>query len=610
MRTVMEGAELTRAAFDLMVEPSGGGSRSVRLSFSSEKPYLRGEGWEVLGHNPGEVNLTRLVSGTAPLLKDHKRDLDSMIGHVETAQVMGGRGEAVVRFAQSPEGEQMLARVRAGEVKCVSVGYRVHDFRRSGERDGLPVIRATHWEPYEISLVAVPADETVGVGRSAGSGGETTPNPMEIHMTDKTTLSVQPGGKNTAVKEERKRISAIQAMGERFALTREEISDAIEDGTSVDRMRSIIMDKLDHSDAVTESTHWPAPSIRRHGEQPYSLTRALNAHLTRDWSEAGFEREVGQEMKSVMGRAPTGFYVPEVALAKRDLLTTANAASLIGTEQAGSAFIDALRPETQVLALGATVLPGLRQNVSVPRMPVGTTAQWIAEDAEATESTPDFDAVTLSMRQLSAHTRMSRKQLKQSVPGLDVILQNDLRRQIAVAVDRAAISGAGSAVEPRGILNTPGIGTVEIDANGGMAHFPFVTRLMAEVQGANIAGSAYGYLTNYKVKGSLLSLATADGAPEMILTMGQNGPVIAGYPAAFSGLMPSGGSKGTGVNLSTMIFGNWSDLLIGQWGGIDIIVDEMTEATKGNVRIVAHSEWDIAVRHAEAFAAMTDIETG
>jgi HK97 family phage major capsid protein len=608
MKDVQEGMELTRAAFDLVVKPGDPESRSVTLSFSSEKPYLRDDGWEILGHRQGEVLLTRLVSGTAPLLKDHKRDLDSMIGCVETAKVIGGRGQAVVRFDRSAEGEKMLARVKAGEVKCVSVGYRVHDFQRSGERDGLPITRATRWEPFEISLVAVPADETVGIGRSAGSDKRANPKKTVHKMTHANTNLANSGGNNTAVINERSRIAEIQAIGRQFEMQDAEVSDAIENGTSVDRFRSLVMDQIGSRDGATESIV-TTPAIKRSGERPYSLTRALNAHLTRDWSEAGFEREVGQEVTRQMGKSPNGLYVPEVALAERDLLTTSNAASLIGTQQAGDAFIDALRPETQVMELGATVLPGLRQNVSVPRMPAGTSAQWIAEDSEALESTPDFDAITLGMRQLSAHTRMSRRQLKQSVPGLDAILQNDLRRQIAVAVDLAAINGAGTAIEPRGILNMPGIGSVEIGPDGGTPKFPFITRLMSEVQGANIAGNAYGYLTNYKVKGRLLSLAMADGAQQMILTMDQHGPMIAGYRAAFSGLIPANGTKGAGTDLSTMIFGNWSDLLIGQWGGIDIIVDEMTEAPKGNVRIVAHSEWDIAVRHPEAFAAVTDIVT-
>ncbi|MFV0515045.1 MAG: phage major capsid protein [Jhaorihella sp.] len=611
MNVAVSGRAMERAAFALEAKPDGPESREVSLSFSSEKPYLRDDGWEILGHKPGEVDLTRLASGDAPLLKDHRPSVDAMVGKVVKAHIMGGRGEAVVRFAKTAEGDKMLARVRAGEVRSVSVGYAIHDRVHAGERDGLPVFRVIRWTPKEISLVAVPADETVGVGRSDTGHAVRQAHAKDAKMsTETTTTTTEVGGSRAAVKAERTRIAEINAIGMRFDIDRAEIDDAIENGTPVDRFRNFVMDHIasDNSE-ITESRHVHSPSVKRTGERAYSLTRAINAQLTRDWTDAGFEREVSQEVRSQMGRAPEGVYVPTVALAQRDLLTTTNAASLIGTEQAGNAIIDALRPEAQVMALGATVLAGLRQDVSIPRMGTGTTAQWIAEDAEAAESTPGFDSVTLSLRQLSAHTRMSRKQLKQSVPGLDVILQNDLRRQIAVAVDKAAISGAGTAVEPQGILNTPGIGSVAIDTNGGVLFLPEIMALTAEVEQHDVPMTSLGFLSNAKVKAGLLSTHKFPNGGEAILTADSNGFNISGTRAAFSNNVPANLTKGTGTGLSALIYGAWSELLIGQWGGVDLIVDEMTEATKGNVRIVAHSEWDISVRHAEAFAAIEDIVT-
>jgi HK97 family phage major capsid protein len=210
---------------------------------------------------------------------------------------------------------------------------------------------------------------------------------------------------------------------------------------------------------------------------------------------------------------------------------------------------------------------------------------------------------------LSANSRLSRRQLKQSVPGLDVILQNDLRRQIAVAVDAAAIAGAGTALQPLGILNTPGIGVVEMATDGSPITWAKVTELMAAVEGANIPMGSLGFLSNPKVKSALLSTPKFANGDTAILTADTEKLHIAGTRAAFSTNVPSNLTKGAGVGLSGLIFGAWSELLIGQWGGIDIIIDDMSEAAKGNVRIVAHSEWDIAVRHAEAFAAIKDIVT-
>ncbi|NPD16487.1 phage major capsid protein [Xinfangfangia sp. D13-10-4-6] len=280
------------------------------------------------------------------------------------------------------------------------------------------------------------------------------------------------------------------------------------------------------------------------------------------------------------------------------------------THHAGESFIDALRPEVQVMNLGATVLQGLVENVSIPRMVSGPSAEWVAENSAVTESDPVFDSVSLTLHQLAARTQVSRKVLKQSLPGIDALLQADLRKAIAVALDDAAVNGSGVAPEPRGILATSGIGSVALGTNGAALAFPKIAALMAEVEGENVSGTSYGWLMSHKLKAALMSQLTADAAVDMILqNTATAGWQIAGYKAAFSSLVPSNGTKGTGTGLSTLIFGNWSDLIIGQWGGIDLVVDNVTEAAKGGVRLIAWSEWDIATRHPQSFAKVTDAVT-
>ena len=580
-----------------------GGDRLLALSFSSERPVLReyefGPAWEVLGHDPQEADLSRLNSGAAPLLKDHRRDVDSQIGVVVSAQITGGRGRAVVQFADTPDGNAMLARVRSGEVRNVSVGYAVRKLAPAGDHEGVPVVRATEWEAIEISLVATPADPTVGVGRSLGF----TARPSILK--GETMKKDHPGGE-TAVLDERGRAAEISALGRQFNMDPGAVSDAIARGTSVDEFNRSILDAMATGNATATRSRLSAPALAGR-ERAYSLTRAAAAHLTGDWREAGFEREVGQEMARATGRTPQGFYVPTAVLAGRALVTSTTAPALIGTHSMGDAFIDALRPQVRVLELGATRMSGLIENVSVPRMAAGTAAEWIAEDAAATESTPVFDAVSLTMKQLSANTRISRRQLKQSVPAVDAILSNDLRQQIAVALDRAAITGAGTANEPRGVLNVAGIGIRAMAANGAALTWDAVTAIVSMVEAANVDPTALGFLSNYKVKGRMMATPKVAGTDSMILSPDEAEPMLAGHRARFSGNVPDNLTKGTGTNLSALIFGNWSDLLVGQWGGIDLIVDDVTEAAKGNVKLVAHSEWDIAVRHAESFAAIKDI---
>lgn len=554
--TVEIGAELTRAVVvDLSAEIKD--DRLVKLSFSSEEPVLRafefGAGWEVLGHAPGEVDMSRLAAGSAPLLKDHRRDLDAMVGPVERAWIEGGKGQALVRFAQTAAGSEMLARVRAGEVQSVSVGYRVIEHTRVDELDGMPLVRV-RWMPYEISLVAVPADALVGVGRSMPPAISTQNQRKEKDMTSPITTGNSGDQAHNAITQERNRASEITAIGQRFELDPSIVSNAIADGTSTDKFRSQVMDQLDNSNSESTRSASTMGVLRRSQDRPYSLTRAIAAELSGNWKDAGFERECAEELARSTGRSPTGIYVPAVALAGRDLLTTGNAGSLIGTEHMASQFIDALRPEVQVMQLGARVLPGLRENVSIPRMPAGTSAEWIAEDAAATESTPNFDSVILTLKQLSARTRMSRRQIKQSLPALDAVLQNDLRREIAIAVDRAAIAGVGTALEPQGILNTPGIGDVPL-ASPGSLEYSNVTSLVATVEDTGAATQSLGFLSNPKVKAGLLSTPKFSGGDTSILSASGSDLMIDGVKAAFTSLVPSNLTDGPLTDLSALIFG-------------------------------------------------------
>jgi HK97 family phage prohead protease len=148
-------------------DPAIEDDRRVRLSFSSEAPVERWFGFEVLGHRDGECDLSRLAAGVMPLLADHRATLDNLIGTVESAEIVEGRGVAVVRFGKSARASEILARVRDGEITAVSVGYRINKAERAGERDGIPIFRATDWTVLEVSLVPMPADETVGIGRAA-----------------------------------------------------------------------------------------------------------------------------------------------------------------------------------------------------------------------------------------------------------------------------------------------------------------------------------------------------------------------------------------------------------------------------------------------------------
>ena len=601
---------------------SAGDEARVRLSFSSEQPLRRyidgvGECWEVLSHRAGDVDLSRLDGGRVPLLVDHKADLDHQVGRVARAWIEGGRGLAEVIFSDTAAGQEMLARVQAGDVGSVSVGYQLLGYTLDGERDGIPVARV-RWQPFEVSLVAVPADPSVGVGRAQAA------QDAAVHrratMPEQTETRAAEPAQNDAgarsVRQERHRVAEIMAIGQRFDLPAEDVQAAISDGTPLERFRAAAMDAIS-----SEAAEQPiigmrgAPAVHSRAEQPYSLVRAIAALESGRWDDAGFERECAQELQHRAGRAAQGVHVPLAAFGKRDLLTTANAGELIGTDHMGSAFTDVLRPASKVVDLGATMMPGLRGQVQIPRMTAGTAAEWIGEDAAATESTPEFDQIDLELKQLSARASMSRRQVKQADPALEAILRRDLIAQIGTAMDRAAINGAGSATEPRGVLNLANLTTIDVGADGntgGEIVYPAVAALLGALEANDVVDGRIAFLTNPAVAAQMLGKPIFQyGSQPMLQPMadGSGDAMLANRRLASTSNVPNDLTKGTATDLSALIVGRWADVLVGMWGGLDILLDPYTDAPKGNVRIVAHAEMDISVRYDESFAAITDIST-
>ncbi|MCC0048044.1 MAG: phage major capsid protein [Rhodobiaceae bacterium] len=455
-------------------------------------------------------------------------------------------------------------------------------------------------------MVGIAADPSVGFNRSGRIHNMTT-TPTAKAETN------QPENQQATAATERKRCTEITAIGRKFGLE-DKAQLAIDDGTSVAEFRATTLEEIGKrgSPPMTANAMPSAsrmPRMKFGGDfHEFSLQRAVQAAITSDYSRAGYEREVQQELAQRAGRSAEGFFVPSSALSKRTLLTTSNTTNLVGVDHLGSAFIDSLENETVVLSAGATVLSDLSKDVSIPKMTAGTAAEWIAEGAAPSESTPTFGAVSLQPHQLAARASYTRKMLLQSDPNLEELLRSDLRRQTGIALDAAAITGTGSSGQPTGVLNTSGIGSVAIGTNGGAITWAKVVELETAVSIDNALMGRLGYVTNSAVTGAMKTIEKASNTAEYIL--GENAEKLAGHRFWMSNNVPSDLDKGSSTGVcSALIFGNWADLLVGEFGMMDLIVDPYTNADKGDVRIVVHSFWDIGVRHAESFAACLDITT-
>ena len=342
----------------------------------------------------------------------------------------------------------------------------------------------------------------------------------------------------------------------------------------------------------------------------YSLIRAINAQLRGDWRGAELEREASEAVAKRLGKDPQGFYVPfDWQIERRDMSTTDAAGGFtISTDLLAQSFIDLLRNKMVVRAAGATVLAGLVGDVAIPKATGGATAYWVAEGVAPTESTPATGQVTMAPRTVGAFVDLSRKLLKQSSIDIEAWVRSDLAATLALAIDAAALHGTGAGAEPTGIDHTSGIGSVAGGNNGAAPTWANIVSLETEVAVDNADTGRLAYMTNPKVRGKLK--VTAKGTTTSDWVWADGATPLNGYPAWVTNQVSSTLTKGTtSASCSGIFFGNWADLIVGTWGTLDLMADPYTASTTGTVRLVALQDVDVAVRHAESFAAMLDALT-
>lgn len=584
-------------------------ARTASLAFASETPYERYWGVEILDINPSAMRQSRLRTG-ANLLVDH--DSRDVVGVIESVEVGADRvARATVRFGKSARAEEVWQDVRDGIRRNVSVGYMIHKAQLVEERDGVETFRVTDWEPFEVSLVSVPADPTVGIGRSLDSTRDAGPDADPTA----TAFAAAAAPTHTTPKEHivsdvtvdaRNHAAEISKIAKGLPGGAEMAMDAIQRGLTTEQFQLEALAKLATAPVRTADVGMSKNEVKR-----YSLIRALHALANpadaAAQRAAAFERECSDAVSSKLGKSARGFFLPH-DVQKRDLVvgTASAGGNLVATDLLAGDFISLLRNAMVIMGMGTRMLTGLNGNIAIPRHSGAATAYWVAESGAPTESQQAFDQVTMSPKTVGAYTDISRKLLLQSSLDVEALVQQDLATVLGLAIQQAAINGTGASNQPSGLLTliTP---SVAGGTDGLAPTWAHMVELETDVSVANADVGTLSYLTNAKVRGKL------KGTPKV---SGQNGFIweggdtpVNGYRAAVTNGVPSNLTKGTGTNLSAVIFGNFADLLIGMWGTLDLMVDPYSNSTSGTVRVVALQDVDVAVRHAESFATMVDAIT-
>ncbi|MGI4862420.1 MAG: phage major capsid protein [Janthinobacterium lividum] len=414
-----------------------------------------------------------------------------------------------------------------------------------------------------------------------------------------------------------------KSRGEKRSLTPEEktlydnllgeIDVLKEDITREERAEELAAEQAGQTTPLTNThTTTEARSIAS-----YSLLKAVRSVMPGGAPLEGIEKEMHQQAVTearAAGESVHGVGIPQMLLTpqRRD-----NSITMPTQPQDGSAvmyqdtvrpIIDLARPRTVLRELGATFLTGLTGNIGVPSLASGAVSTWKAEVAELDKSNQTFSDAEMKPHRLGTYAIRSKQFLIQTAPSVEALLRQDLENSIAQALELAAITGTGANNQPLGLLLTSGIGAVALGgANGGPVSRGTLVALEAAVESSNINTTTLGYLINIATKAALKNTKTDAGSGIFLL---DSNDTLNGYPYRSTTNVPKNLTVGTTAGAaSAAIFGDWSKLLIGQWGGLDLTVDPYTLATNGQIRIIIQSFYDVLVAQAAAFAVAKDITT-
>lgn len=605
-------------------------ARTISMAFSSEVLVNRGYYWEMLSHDPGACDLSRLAD-SGPFLLDHEdQDACCHIGVVTACEISGDRrGRAVVRISKRDDADEVFQDIIDGIRPHVSVRYEIQDAREIGTQDGLPVYCVTKWTPLELSSVSVPADHSVGVGRSHKTTQNTSPimlpetatAPVTTPAPTSAPAPVVPPTINveneraSAVTAERTRIATIEKIGAKLGAN-ELARQFVESGKTVEEFRSALLDRLEANKPGTTKTVTERGVFLGMSEKEaksFSLVRAVAAMaFPKDQAiqqNASYELEVCRAAADKAGRPVKGLFIPgdvmrhympaEMARTmSSDSTGSGSPASTAGLsiarELMAGDMIDVLRSKSILAGMGS-VLTGLNGYVDIPRQTNEITAAFIAEDADATGNDISFDMVSMAPKTVAGICDVTRRLLLQTSLDVEALIRREIAYGIAKRIDITSLYGTGTGSNPRGIANQTGLGSVTFAA--AMPTFAELVALETAVAAADADNGNLRYLVNPVVRGYAKTGVKFSSTSASIW---EPGDTINGYPVNVSNRVNKTVVSGN-VTTTDVFFGNFAELLIGFWSGLDLVVDPYTFSAKARIRIVAHQDVDIAVKHGASF---------
>ena len=631
----------------------------IEFSLTSEEPYERWYGIETLRHTEDSIDLSRVNNGSAPLLENH--DPDKFIGNIIKAWVDGKKLRVQAKFEldnpYDQRGNKIYHRVKNGSLKTVSGGYTYLDFEEKEINRQWHLI-ATRWQLIEGSFTPTPADFTVGVGRSTTVSKVSNSNweeleqrvqnsTQELDMSDEVikTLEVT---REQDITNERERSQAIFAAGHKYNCP-ELANEALTKGWSVEQLRSQILENQQTQKSVARTNHDPIGMTEK-DRQNYSFTEAIRCAMEK--KPTGFVKEIHEELVKKQKEsnreyresgnilipvndininrqsAATGYKEMSRVAQMRNYLNSIYqrdqmvadpllGGNLVETDLLEERFIDIFRNKSIMRQMGMQSLTGLTGYVDIPKQTAGAVdgnyVYWVPEDTDVGLISSQFGLVKFRPKNVGSYMYVTRSMLLHSSIGMDNFVRRELAIALALGIDKAAIDGTGTNDMPLGILNTPGTNQIIFGANGGAADWAKLVQFETKIAVANADERTMGWLVNPKVRGDFKSTQKFAGTDGTTLwqnaNVASNSGYINGYRVGVSNQVPGNLTKGSGTDLSAVIFGDFSRLICAEWGNYELAADPFDRFLAGGVRVRIIHTVDTQVTQEKAFSVATDLDT-
>lgn len=354
-------------------------------------------------------------------------------------------------------------------------------------------------------------------------------------------------------------------------------------------------------------------------KEKFSFAQAIVGIAYGNWGR-GYEKRVFEEARNVREKILSMY--AEAGLGTRDM--SASADSLGGywvpPQFLAGDFIPLLRAKLVVEAAGADVMDGLTGSpVELGKQTSASVASWVGENTAGTATDVGSGQVRLEPHEVLAATKLSNRLLRLGVQ-VETRVRDDLAKQIRLAIDLACLRGTGG-VQPLGVAQTTGINTVAIGTNGGNFSFEIADKMRTALAEDNALDGSLAYISHPLGFAKARRERTAqfsgqtDGAYVILPMTDQMFKDTLGWQWHETTQLPTNLVKGTSSDCTEVYFGNWNDLILGLWGGLDLLASPV--AADGNSgAFLSNQTWvraimeaDVGIKHEASFCLVNDART-